>query len=137
MMAYKYKKGPRVEIDQTQFENLCKIHCTLIEIAGWFKCSEDTIEAWCEYTYDMRFTDVYKNFSSEGKISLRRTQFRMAETNCSMAIWLGKQYLDQKDNDNSAQHDLGMLPQLLGYFKEAGANVHTESDKERGTEEES
>lgn len=30
-------------------------------------------------------------------MSLRRSQFRIAETNATMAIWLGKQYLGQKD----------------------------------------
>ena len=30
-------------------------------------------------------------------MSLRRSQFRIAETNPTMAIWLGKQYLGQKD----------------------------------------
>lgn len=41
-------------------------------------------------------------FSADGKISLRRTQFRMAETNVSMAIWLGKQILGQKDQQEVA-----------------------------------
>ncbi|MBQ0061347.1 MAG: hypothetical protein KBT15_06205 [Bacteroidales bacterium] len=31
-------------------------------------------------------------------MSLRRSQMKMAETNPTMAIWLGKQYLGQKDN---------------------------------------
>ena len=30
-------------------------------------------------------------------MSLRRSQFRLAENNATMAIWLGKQYLGQKD----------------------------------------
>ena len=35
---------------------------------------------------------------SEGKISLRRYQFRQAEKgNASLLIWLGKQYLGQTD----------------------------------------
>ena len=33
-----------------------------------------------------------------GKISLRRSQFRLAEKNANMAIWLGKQYLEQPDH---------------------------------------
>lgn len=28
---------------------------------------------------------------------MRRSQWRLAEKNANMAIWLGKQYLDQKD----------------------------------------
>lgn len=33
----------------------------------------------------------------EGRASLRRKQFAMAEKNPAMAIWLGKQYLGQAD----------------------------------------
>jgi hypothetical protein len=45
----------------------------------------------------MSFTEYYKQKSSKGKMSLRRRQFQMAETNPTMAIWLGKQYLGQTD----------------------------------------
>lgn len=95
---------PRKEIDPEQFEKLCALQCTLQEIANWFGCSEDTIERWCQRTYTdengqpMGFADTYKNYSVDGKISLRRFQFKMAERNSSMAIWLGKQWLGQRDN---------------------------------------
>ena len=88
---------PKKIIDKEQFEKLCSIQCTLAEIASWFNCSEDTIENWCKDTYDERFSDAHKKYSATGKISLRRTQFQMAEHNCSMAIWLGKQYLGQRE----------------------------------------
>lgn len=88
---------PRIEIDKEQFKKLCAIQCTLAEIASWFKCSEDTLERWCKREFDMSFADTYKIWSADGKISLRRTQFRMAETNVAMAIWLGKQYLGQAE----------------------------------------
>ena len=88
---------PKIEIDEEQFKGLCSIQCTLAEIAGWFKCSEDTIERWCKRELKMSFAEAYKKFSVGGKISLRRNQFRMAEHNPTMAIWLGKQYLGQKE----------------------------------------
>lgn len=88
---------PRIEIDQKQFEQLCSIQCTLNEIAGFFNCSTDTIERWCEREYGESFADIYGKKRGIGKISLRRSQFRMAETNATMAIWLGKQYLGQRD----------------------------------------
>lgn len=88
---------PRVEIKEDQFEGLCGIQCTLSEIAGIFKCSGDTIERWCKRTYKTTFAEAFKKYSASGKMSLRRLQFRMAETNATMAIWLGKQYLGQTD----------------------------------------
>lgn len=89
---------PRKEFDQEQFKGLCTLHCTLHEIAGFFKCSEDTIERWCERELKMSFADAYKTYSAGGNISLRRYQMKMAEKNATMAIWLGKQYLGQRDN---------------------------------------
>lgn len=97
-MEKKRGKGrPIIEIDKVEFEKLCGLQCTLIEIAGWFNCSEDTIENWCKKTYDMIFSDVYRQKRSKGKISLRRTQFNLAETSPAMAIFLGKNYLGQRD----------------------------------------
>ena len=88
---------PRKEIDQIHFEKLCSIMCTKDEIAGFFDCSPDTIENYCKKTYRKTFSAVYKDKSAQGKISLRRTQFKLAEKSPAMAIFLGKQYLGQTD----------------------------------------
>lgn len=88
---------PLIEIDKKQFENLCGLQCTREEICSFFDISEKTLEAWCKRTYKQSFSLVFKQKRGKGKISLRRSQFRLAEKNANMAIWLGKQYLDQKD----------------------------------------
>lgn len=88
---------PRAEIDRKQFENLCGLQCTLEEICGWFGVCSDTLESWCKRTYKMNFSEVFKQKRGVGKISLRRSQWRLAEKNANMAIWLGKQYLGQRD----------------------------------------
>lgn len=88
---------PRIEIDLEQFKGLCLLQCTLSEIASFFNCSEDTIERWCKRELGSSFADTYKKYSAGGKISLRRYQYRMAEHNVSMAIWLGKQWLGQRE----------------------------------------
>lgn len=88
---------PRIEIDEESFEGLCSLQCTLSEIASFFKCSEDTIERWCKRELKMSFAEAFKRYSADGKISLRRWQYRMAEKSVAMAIWLGKQWLGQKD----------------------------------------
>lgn len=88
---------PKKEINQNQFEKLCALQCTLREIASYFDCCEDTIESWCKATYNENFSDVFSKKKELGKISLRRLQFRLAEKNASMAIFLGKNYLGQSD----------------------------------------
>lgn len=89
---------PRKEIDKNLFEKLCGIFCTEEEIAGVFDCSVDTIERWCKRTYKESFAETYKKHSAKGKMSLRRSQFKLAEKSAAMAIFLGKNYLGQRDN---------------------------------------
>ena len=88
---------PTIDIDKEEFENLCLMQCTEYEIAGFFKCNEDTVNNWCKKTYGETFSDTFKKYSAPGKISLRRTQFKQAKTSVPMSIWLGKQYLGQVD----------------------------------------
>ena len=94
---------PQKEIDKDQFEKLCYLQCTLLEIASFFGCSDDTIENWCKRTYEdeegkpMTFSEVYKIHSAGGKISIRRWQFKMAEHVPSMAMFLGKVLLGQRE----------------------------------------
>lgn len=88
---------PRKEIDQNQFENLCGLQCTLEEICGWFDITDKTLDSWCKRTYGKSFSEVFREKRGLGKISLRRSQWRLAEKNANMAIWLGKQYLGQRD----------------------------------------
>ena len=89
---------PKIEIDAQQFEGLCSFQCTLAEIAHWFRCSEDTVERWCIRNYGLKFAEAYEKYSAGGKISLRRAQFKLAEKSAAMAIFLGKQYLGQRDS---------------------------------------
>ena len=120
-MEKKEKVGrPKIKIDKEMFEKLCQMQCTLEEIAGFFDCCDDTINNWCKEVYDDNFSGVYKKKSMAGKISLRRIQYKLAERNPTMAIWLGKQYLKQRDNievEHNAQN--GILGDLIGALNKA------------------
>ena len=104
---------PRKEIDKDNFEKLCGLLCTEEEIASFFDCSADTIERWCKRTYKANFAEVYKSKCQNGKIALRRYQFKLAEKYPVMAIWLGKQWLGQRDKfedvDTSALEKLDAI----------------------------
>ena len=93
------KRGPKpVQIDWVQFDKLCHIQCTIREIAAWFDCSVDTIERRVEQTHGKKFAEYYSEKKEKGLISLRRLQYQAAEKGSNvMLIWLGKQYLGQKD----------------------------------------
>lgn len=89
---------PRIELDWDQFDKLCAIHCTLIEIADWFECSEDTIELRVKEKYGCTFKEQRAKRQSKGKRGLRKKQYEQAMSgNSTMLIWLGKQWLNQTD----------------------------------------
>lgn len=88
---------PKKEINQETFENLCAIQCTKQEICVFLRITDKTLESWCKRTYGAGFSEVFRQKRRIGNISLRRAQFRLAEKNATMGIWLGKQYLGQKD----------------------------------------
>lgn len=117
---------PEIVINREEFESLCGIMCTLEEIAGVFHCSESTIRRWCLRTYTdgngkpLNFERVYKKLSAEGKMSLRRAQFRLAETSAAMAIFLGKQYLGQKDDRHDYNEEMLKLKKREQKRKEEG-----------------
>ena len=112
-MAYKNKAEkekkvsgrPKKEIDKNQFEQMCYYQCTEEEICNILSIGVDKLLRWCQETYNDNFTNVYKKYSADGKMSLRRQQFRLGERSASMSIWLGKQYLGQRDNMDSRQND--------------------------------
>lgn len=109
---------PRIEIDEDNFKKLCGLQCTLSEIASFFDCSEDTIERWCKRELKMSFADALKKYSASGKISLRRWQFKMAEHNVSMAIFLGKNWLGQTDKVEQTITEVEDLSTLADMLKD-------------------
>lgn len=113
---------PKTNIDKSNFEKLCQMQCTLEEIAGFFDCCDDTINNWCKEVYDDNFSGIYKKKSMAGKISLRRNQFKIAENNASMAIFLGKQYLGQRDNIEVEHKDLSKVEELLSKIDKEAKN---------------
>lgn len=88
---------PKKEINQELFEDLCKILCTESEILNILKTTDKTLTGWCKRTYNESFSEIYKKLSADGKCSIRRAQMKLAKTSAAMAIFLGKNYLGQKD----------------------------------------
>lgn len=104
-MAKGQIKQKQALIKKEQFEKLCEIQCTEQEIMSFFGVCKDTLISWCVNTYGVNFSTIYNEKRQGGKASLRRSQFELARTNASMSIWLGKQYLGQKDNIDVNIHE--------------------------------
>lgn len=98
---------PRIQIDWDTFDKLCAIQCSRREIAAFFGCSEDTIERAVKRTHKITFEAHVATKRQAGLVSLRRKQFEVALSgNRTMLIWLGKQYLGQKDRSEVDTRDL-------------------------------
>lgn len=82
---------PKIEIDYVAVEKLANIQCTQEEIASFLGISSRTL------LRDEKFKELFAKGRENGKMSLRRIQWKHAEKSVPMAIWLGKQYLGQKD----------------------------------------
>jgi len=121
---------PRIKFDLSELEKLCAMQCTRPEIASWFSCSLETIDKriaddktfyevdgvagdvgdgeWVGTSekINLTFHEIMQRGYARGKISMRRQQIKMLnEGNGTMAVWLGKQYLGQKDIVHHANPD--------------------------------
>ena len=92
---------PKIVWDDKQYaslEYMALIHCTQKEMAGVMRVDEDTLNRLIRERYKTSFSEFYEKYSANGNMSLRRAQFKSAEAgNVSMQIWLGKQWLGQKE----------------------------------------
>jgi len=93
---------PQAEIDWKLVESLCKLQCTQEEMASVVGHCVDTLEKHCKIEHGISFSEFFRQKRLGGKASLRRNQWKMSETNPTMAIWLGKQYLGQTDKNDIA-----------------------------------
>jgi len=81
---------PKSDIKPEQVAALARIGCTQEEIAAVLKCTPRTLRN--------RFKEEIRSGMDEMRASIRRWQYMKAKDgNVAMLIWLGKQYLGQKD----------------------------------------
>ncbi len=106
----KKPKKPRKPFDAEdcrQIRELARIQCTLNEIAAVMGCSIDMLK-------NPKYRYHWQEGRLEGQSSLRRMQWKQAETSASMAIWLGKVCLGQKEPQGSADKLKGTI---IEYFE--------------------
>lgn len=100
-----------------QFEALCGMLATVEEIENVLDVDHKTIDRLCKDRYGFGFSQAYKKYSDGGRLTLRRYQMQLAKKSAAMAIFLGKQYLGQKDVVEPAEKNDGILPDLLAFLK--------------------
>lgn len=126
---------PRIEINWKLVDSLCAIHCTKEEIASVLGIDADTLNNATKREHNMVFSAYFEQKSAKGKQSLRRRQWETANgtqarydddgnlleqakpPSVAMQIWLGKQWLGQRDKqdiDMNGELDLKVNYNLQG-----------------------
>lgn len=104
MAAAKKNKGgrPKSKIDPEAVERLAAVGCSGEEIATTLGCSRETLYA--------RFSDSLEKGHTHQRVSLRQKQYQLAlEGDRTMLVWLGKQYLGQKDKREETYEQIGVV----------------------------
>jgi hypothetical protein len=78
-----------------QIEALASLFCTQEEAALVLGCSPSAFARLLDREPDAR--GAWDKGFANGRLSLRRKQMKLADVNAGMAIFLGKNYLGQKD----------------------------------------
>ena len=96
------------------------IHCTGEEIAGVLGMDYDTLNRNSKDTHGIPISEYIKQHQNGGKMSLRRAQWKSAEGgNVTMQIWLGKQWLGQKEQQEiTVSNDDESIIAMNKFFEE-------------------
>ena len=78
-----------------QISSLSRMQCSQKEAAAVMGVHRETFAKFLDR--HQRARDAWEDGQETGRVSLRRYQYKMAEHNPTMAIWLGKNWLGQKD----------------------------------------
>lgn len=106
---------PRIKLNEEDITKLAALACTTAEIASYFGCHPRTLER--------RFAAALKRGRDQGKMSLRRKQYEIAQAgNVTMLIWLGKQMLGQKDKVETTEKPFAPAEELTDAELEAIAS---------------
>lgn len=114
-----------------QIEGLARIQCTMKEAGAVLGVHQDTFSDFLHA--NEKAMQAWEFGQETGKASLRRNQAKMAETNPTMAIWLGKQMLGQKDNmvlGGDAQNPLRVVTEVFDFLNGTGRELASGSEAE-------
>ena len=91
-------KLPPKPIDLDVILHWIDLGATAEEIAGSFRISFMTLNKALKELTGLGFEELKNKCCGGAKIALRKNQFALAKNNATMSIWLGKQWLGQKDH---------------------------------------
>ena len=103
---------PPIEIDWKKVDQYLQAQCNGTGIAGILGIHPTTLYMKCEEQHKMSFSEYSAQKKGEGKELLRSRQFAEAmKGDKTMLVWLGKQYLEQRDK-SQFEHSVNEPPKL-------------------------
>lgn len=123
-------KLPKKEVDYDAVLHWMDLGATQEEIAGSFRISVDTLSRRLKSKFDMTFAELKEKVCGSAKIALRRNQFNLSKTNATMGIWLGKNWLGQRDDPQGNESFNGELKDSIESLKKMYTDSPKESKKE-------
>lgn len=122
----------KMEIDWEVVDEMLTAQCSGAEVAYsiGFKCS-DTLYKRVEQKFKVPFSVYMQQKRTSGQALLRSTQFKMAtkDKDRVMNVWLGKQYLGQKDKIEAEVLLPGLIADLQLHLNIQGGIVVPESEE--------
>ena len=123
-----------IKIDWVRVKSLCSIQCTRDEIVAHTGVSADTYGRASKREHGKQFGDLIREWRTGGKCSLRRKQWLLANTNAAMAIFLGKQMLDQRD-DIRLNHTGNIIQEIVNYGNEKPKTYLQEEEERKNAQQ--
>ena len=98
--------------------------CTDEEIAGTLKVAVDCLT---NKNNKEAFAEAKKKGIAKAKVSIRRNQMKLSEKSAAMAIFLGKNYLGQRDSvEYEDRESIAKLDAILSGMRHAAIKPETE-----------
>lgn len=120
-------------IDIKQFEQMVKMQMTDEELQEFFGVNSGQLYKWVKKVYKVKSPLVQiKKLRAQGKRVFLAMQWKLAEKNPAVAIWLGKNYFGQTDESESSSkaeiEDLTPLAELLRPSPSGDSNDENTND---------
>jgi len=93
---------PKAVINWKMVDEYLRSQCDGAHIANILGIHPNTLYLACEEKFNINFSEYSQQKKGEGKELLRARQFKAAmEGDKTMLVWLGKQYLGQREKTDS------------------------------------
>lgn len=111
---------PRTEFNHKAFVDLVGLGVEADGILWYFRdqetqkpANQDTLSRWCKREFGCTFQEYFRqNKGMAFKVKLLQNQLKLSEKSAAMAIFLGKQYLGQKDNPVEVTHTVSPIDEI-------------------------